>query len=104
MRGAAVRSAAAACPQALLRADAPNLARILLGEPEATVRPGGDASRSAPHRGDGKLGDDPSGGAASDLVPKVFGEPQVAIRPGGDTQRQATRRGDGKLGDDPSGG
>lgn len=51
----ALRSAAAVCPHALARGDAPNLGRELLGEPEVAIRSGRDAERRS--RGDIELGD-----------------------------------------------
>src|SRR6266568_4627211 len=107
MRGfPALRSAAAACPHTLLRGDAPNLARILLGEPEGlAIRPGGDALRSALGCRDAKKsGEAATGCDAPDGVAIEFCEPQVAIRPGGDAERPAasrrpTGRWQGELGD-----
>jgi hypothetical protein len=54
-----LRSAAAACPHALLRGDPPNLVPPALGEPDVARvnRPGRDAHRNALGRGDGELGD-----------------------------------------------
>src|SRR6266568_210725 len=114
MRGfPALRSAAAACPHTLLRGDAPNLARILLGEPEGlAIRPGGDAERPAASRRptgrwQGELGDTARRGDAPDLVPTPIQlrEPEVAIGPGGDASKPTAKRGgptgrwQGELGD-----
>src|SRR6266516_3888534 len=106
MRGfPALRSAAAACPHTLLRGDAPNLARILLGEPEGlAIRPGGDALRSALGCRDAKKsGEAATGCDAPDGVAIEFCEPQVAIRPGRDAEGEATLRGDGELSDEARG-
>ena len=51
-----LRSAAAACPHTLLRADPPYLARFEFREPEVAIRPGCDAGRPARRR-KGELGD-----------------------------------------------
>src|SRR6266702_3663930 len=110
MRGfPALRSAAAACPHTLLRGDAPNLARILLGEPEGlAIRPGGDALRSALGCRDAKKsGEAATGCDAPDLVPTPIQlrEPEVAIGPGGDASKPTAKRGgptgrwQGELGD-----
>ena len=48
----ALRSAVAACPHALARGDAPNLAPNLLGEPQVAIRAARDALRPATGRGD----------------------------------------------------
>src|SRR6266487_2398559 len=96
-----LRSAVAACPHALLRGDPPNLAHILLGEPEVAIRPGCDALRSALGRGDTEPGEAAAGRDAPDLVPTGVGKPEVAIRPGGDAERAI---GHGELGDAATGG
>src|SRR5258708_36708433 len=102
MRGLpTLRSAAAACPHALPRGDASNLARILLGEPEANrvAGPGRDTLRSAQGCGDAEnSGEAAAGCDAVDGVAVKFRKPQVAIRPGRNAERSATR-GDGELGD-----
>src|SRR6266568_2778654 len=101
----ALRSAAAACPHALLRGDAPDLVPIELGEPEVAIGPGRDALRFATARGDEELPrDDACGGDAPDLVPLGLGEPEVAIGPGRDAQRLAIGRGNVELGDLALGG
>ena len=95
----ALRSAAAACPYALLRGDPPNLAHILLGEPDVAIWAGCDAIRSAIGRGDTERGEAAAGRDAPDGVAVKFREPEVAIRPGRDAERLAIGRGDGELGD-----
>ena len=104
-----LRSAVAACPHALLRGDAPNLAHILLGEPEVAIRPGCDALRSALGRGDTEPGEAAAGRDAPDGVADGFREPEVAIRPGCDAMRRAgtigpTDRYQAELGDAATGG
>ena len=104
-----LRSAVAACPHALLRGDPPNLAHILLGEPEVAIRPGCDALRSALGRGDTEPGEAAAGRDAPDGVADGFREPEVAIRPGCDAMRRAgtigpTDRYQAELGDAATGG
>src|SRR5207247_6575491 len=48
-----------------------------------------------------ELGDGPTGGDASDLVPTGVGKPEVAIRPGGDAPSAIGR---GEQGDAATGG
>ena len=107
----ALRSAAAACPHALLCGDAPNLVPPALGEPDVARvgGPGRDTQRLAAKfvptgRWQGERGDAATSGDAPDRVPKGQGEPQVAIRPGRDADRVAAARGGGELGDGANGG
>ncbi len=105
-----LRSAAAACPHALARGDTPNLARILLDEPEIAIRPGRDASRPALGRRDAESsGEAAAGRDAPNGVHIEFREPEIAIRPGCDAVKPAvisgrTGRRQGELGDTASGG
>ena len=94
------RSHAVTLPGAssLARADPPNLACILLGEPQVAIRPGRDADGEAIMRMDAELSDAATGSDAPDLA-NEFREPEVAIRPGRDALRHATGRGDRELGD-----
>jgi len=85
----AVRSAAAACPLALLRGDASNLAHILLGEPDVAIRPDCDALRSAIGRGGAEPGEAAAGRDAPDDVPNLLGEPEIATRAARDAPRRA---------------
>src|SRR6266849_4060871 len=97
------RSHAVTLPGAssLARADPPNLACILLGEPQVAIRPGRDARRLTGSR---ELSDAATGSDAPDLVPKVLGEPQVAIRPGRDADGEAIMRMDAELSEAATGG
>src|SRR5713101_7332986 len=96
------RSHAVTLPGAssLARADTPNLACILLGEPEVAIRPGRDAVRYAQCRGGGSFRcNAAAGGDAWNVVPHEFRKPEVAIRPGCDAPGRAEGRGDRELGD-----
>ncbi len=104
-----LRSAAAACPHALLRGDPPNLVPPVLGEPDVAIRAGRDALRVAAKSvltgpWQWEQGGAATGGDAPDAIPKGQGEPQVAIRPGRDAERVAIGRGDGEPGDVALGG
>src|SRR5437660_2161881 len=95
----------------LARGDPPNLACILLSEPDVAIRPGGDALRSALGRGDTEAaGEATAWRDAHDGVAVEFCEPEVAIWPGRDAVRPAASRGgptvrwQGELGDTARGG
>src|SRR5215469_1270653 len=93
----ALRSAAAACPHALLRGDAPDRVDVThadidkLGEPQGPIRPGHDPVRQADARV-GEVGDLPGGGDAPDRVVAVVSEPQGPIGPGRDPRWAADAR------------
>jgi hypothetical protein len=91
-----LRSAAAACPHPLLRADPPNLALTRLGEPDVARvgGPGRDAQRPALGRGDAEKGEAAAGRDAPNVAHIEVRKPEVAIRPGCDALRLATGRGD----------
>ena len=75
----ALRSAAAACPHALLRGDAPNLAPLALGEPQFAIRPGRDEPRLATGCGDVEKGEAAAGRHAPNVAHLDFRKPEVAI-------------------------
>jgi len=98
------RSHAVTLPGAssLARADAPNLAAILLGEPQVAIRPGRDAVRSAQCRGGVSFHCNAAAGRdARNVVPNEFREPEIAIRAGRDARRITGSR---ELSDAASGG
>src|SRR5215469_11974148 len=79
--------------RSLARADAANLAHILLGEPDVAIRPDRDTLRPALGSGGEEPGDkEACRGDAPDEVAILLGEPKVAIRPARDGMRRAGKK------------
>src|SRR5262249_13595714 len=88
--------------------DAPDLADVVIGEPQGAVRAAGD--RTGEHRAkgsrgmQGEEGDLPTGSEASQQVRPIAGEPDVAVRAARNAlQDEAARSGDRELGEVPDG-